>query len=403
MSYKRLGDYIEEIDIRNQDLDVETLLGVSVKKCFIPSVANTVGTNMKRYKIITKNQFCYIPDTSRRGDKLGIAMLESYNSVLVSQAYKVFRVDESRLLPKYLMMWFLRPEFDRYARYKSHGSVREIFDWEELCDVELPIPSIEKQQEIVNEYHTVVNRIKLNEQLNTKLEETAQALYKHWFVDFEFPNKNGKPYKSSGGKMVYNEVLDKDIPVGWEVKGLSEIAEYLNGAAMQKYSAENEKNYIPVLKIRELNQGYTDKNSDKASVKNTPEKYLINNGDIIFSWSGTLLIDIWAGGISALNQHLFKVSSNNKPKWFYYLSTKHYIDRFIRIAEGNKTSLGHIKREHLDNSFVAFNDLLIKEWNKKYKTFIKGLLENKKQNQTLTELASLLLARMGRGNKERKL
>jgi len=187
-TYKQLGKYIQPVDIRNKDLAIDRLLGVSVKKVFIPSIANTVGTDFSKYKIVKKNQFTYIADTSRRGDKIGLAMLEDYDEALVSQAYTVFEViDTEELDPEYLMMWFRRPEFDRYARFMSHGSVREIFDWEEMCEVSLPIPSIEKQRAIVKEYNTVVNRIKLNEQLNQKLEETAQALYKHWFVDFEFP------------------------------------------------------------------------------------------------------------------------------------------------------------------------------------------------------------------------
>ena len=157
-------------------------------------------------------------------------MLEDYDEALVSQAYTVFEViDTEELDPEYLMMWFRRPEFDRYARFKSHGSVREIFDWEEMCEVSLPVPSIEKQRAVVKEYNTVVNRIKLNEQLNQKLEETAQALYKHWFVDFEFPNQDGKPYISSGGKMVYNAELEKEIPEGWEVKDLDFFIDFGNG------------------------------------------------------------------------------------------------------------------------------------------------------------------------------
>ncbi|WP_298319290.1 restriction endonuclease subunit S [uncultured Aquimarina sp.] len=230
MSYKRLGDYIQPVNIRNKELWVTTLLGVSVKKIFIPSIANTIGTDFKKYKIVKKHQFVYIPDTSRRGDKIGIAMLEEYEKALVSQAYSVFEIkDQNKLLSEYLMMWFRRPEFDRYARYKSHGSVREIFDWDEVCDIELPIPSIEKQQQIVAEYNTVTNRIKLNENLNQKLEETAQALYKHWFVDFEFPNAEGKPYKSSGGEMVFDEELEKNIPVGWRFGVFKDIANITMG------------------------------------------------------------------------------------------------------------------------------------------------------------------------------
>ncbi len=132
--YKHLGDYIRQVDIRNTDGKEENLLGVSVQKQFIPSIANTVGTDFTKYKVVKKGQFTYIPDTSRRGDKIGIALLKDYEEGLVSNVYTVFEVvDTEKLLPEYLMLWFSRPEFDRYARYKSHGSVREIFDWNEMC------------------------------------------------------------------------------------------------------------------------------------------------------------------------------------------------------------------------------------------------------------------------------
>ena len=190
-NYKQLGQFIEPINIRNKDLAVDALLGVSIQKCFMPSIANTVGTDMSKYKVVRKLQFAYGPVTSRNGDKISVALLEDYDAAIVSQAYIVFQIiDHEELDPEYLMMWFRRPEFDRYARFMSHGSARETFDWDEMCETELPVPSIEKQREIVKEYNTIVNRIKLNEQLNQKLEETAQALYKHWFVDFEFPNEN---------------------------------------------------------------------------------------------------------------------------------------------------------------------------------------------------------------------
>jgi type I restriction enzyme S subunit len=198
-NYKKLKPYIRQVDIRNTEGKTENLLGVSTQKVFIDSIANTVGTDFTLYRVVKRKQFVYVPDTSRRGDKIGIAMLEMHDEGLVSQAYTVFEIiDHDQLDPEYLMMWFCRPEFDRYARFKSHGSVREIFDWEEMGDVELPIPSIDKQREIVREYNTIVERIKLNEQLIQKLEETAQALYKQWFVDFEFPIS--KEYAESIGK-----------------------------------------------------------------------------------------------------------------------------------------------------------------------------------------------------------
>ena len=394
MSYKRIGDFIELVDERNRDLSVTTLLGLSISKQFIPSVANTIGTNMKTYKIIRKNQFACSVMQVRRDGKMPVALLKEFDEAIISQAYPVFQViDETELLPEYLMMWFTRAEFDREATFHAVGGVRGSLEWEDFLDFELPIPSLEKQQQIVAEYNTVTNRINLNNQLNQNLEATAQALYKHWFVDFEFPNADGKPYKSSGGKMVYNEELDKDIPVGWSVKGLSSIADYLNGAAMQKFPSNCNNNYTPVLKIRELNLGKTDDNSDKATI-DISEKYKIQNGDVIFSWSGTLAIDIWTGGYAGLNQHLFKVSSDNFPKWYYYLSTKFYIEEFKRIADGNKTSMGHIKREHLDNSFISYPNENFNSCNATFESLISKIESNKLETQTLQELQSLLLAKM---------
>lgn len=182
--YRQLGDYIRPVDLRNTDGQETNLLGVSVQKKFIPSIANTVGTDFTKYKVVKKRQFTYIPDTSRRGDKIGIALLEDYDSGIVSNIYTVFEViDTELLLPEYLMLWFMRPEFDRLARFKSHGSVREIFDWEQMCAVELPVPDIEKQRKIVKAYKTITDRIALKQQINDNLEATAQSLYQEMFVD----------------------------------------------------------------------------------------------------------------------------------------------------------------------------------------------------------------------------
>ncbi len=208
-SYKRLGDYIQPVDERNRALEDLPLMGLSVSKEFFPTIANLVGTDMKTYKIVYKNQFTYIADTSRRGDKIAIALNSRFDKMLVSQAYTPFEVkNENELNPEYLMMWFRRPEFDRYARFKSHGSAREVFDWEEMCNTLLPIPSITKQKEIVKEYNVIQNRIALNQQLIQKLEETAQAIYKRWFV----------------------EGIDlENLPEGWELGRLEEIVDFKNG------------------------------------------------------------------------------------------------------------------------------------------------------------------------------
>ena len=169
-NYKKLGQFIREVDIRNAEGKEDNLLGVSVQKKFIPSIANTIGTDFTKYKVVRKGQFTYIPDTSRRGDKIGIALLEDYKEGIVSNVYTVFEiVDTKLLLPEYLMLWFSRAEFDRYARFKSHGSVREVLDWEEMCKVELPVPNIEKQKNIVNAYKTIADRIALKRQINDNL------------------------------------------------------------------------------------------------------------------------------------------------------------------------------------------------------------------------------------------
>ena len=176
--YRVLGEYIRQVDIRNKEGKKENLLGVSVQKQFIQSIANTVGTDFTKYKVVKKGQFTYIPDTSRRGDKIAIALLEDYEEGLVSNVYTVFEViDTEKLLPEYLMLWFSRPEFDRYARFKSHGSVREVMDWEEMCKVELPVPDIEKQRKIVKAYKTITDRIALKQKINDNLATQALTLF----------------------------------------------------------------------------------------------------------------------------------------------------------------------------------------------------------------------------------
>ena len=175
-NYKQLGQFIRQVDVINSEGKEENLLGVSVQKKFIPSIANTVGTDFKKYKVVKKGQFTYIPDTSRRGDKIGIALLEDYEEGLVSNVYTVFEIiDEKQLIPEYLMLWFSRPEFDRYARFKSHGSVREAMDWDEMCKVELPVPPYEKQKEIVDGYKAITERIALKQKINDNLVAVGTA------------------------------------------------------------------------------------------------------------------------------------------------------------------------------------------------------------------------------------
>ena len=392
-NYKKIGKHIRLVDERNIGLQVKQLLGLSISKQFIPSVANIIGTDMENYKIIRRNQFACSTMQVRRDKKMPVALFQEINEAIISQAYPIFEIiDEQQLLPEYLMMWFTRSEFDREACFHAIGGVRGSLEWDDFENLELPIPHITKQREIVKEYKTIQNCINLNNQLINKLEETALSIFKQWFVEFEFPDETGKPYLSNGGEMVWNEELEKEIPKGWEVKSLTKIATYLNGLAMQKFPSDDQEDFLPVLKIRELSQGYFDDNSDKGSFK-TPFEYIIENGDIIFSWSGSLKVEIWCGGKGALNQHLFKVFSKKYPKWFYYLWTFFHLEEFIRIAAGKATSLGHIKREHLNNALV----LLPKNFNV-LNSIMVPLIENiilcKIQNQKLIAMKELLLSKL---------
>lgn len=240
-NYKRLGDYIKLVDERNKGLKVDKLLGLSISKQFIPSVANIIGTDMENYKIICKNQFACSTMQVRRDKKMPVALLQDFDKAIISQAYPVFEVkDKKELDPEYLMMWFSRSEFDRETCFHAVGGVRGSLEWEDFIDLKLPIPSIEKQREIVEEYNTIQNRINLNQNLIQKLESTAQAIYKEWFVDFEFPNEEGKPYKTNGGEMVWNEELGKEIPEGWEVIELKEIIENFDSKRIPLSSNERE-------------------------------------------------------------------------------------------------------------------------------------------------------------------
>lgn len=174
--YKILGNYIRLVDKRNKDLSITNLLGVSINKKFIPSIANIVGTDLSNYKIVRMGQFAYGPVTSRNGEKISIAYLDS-DDCIISSSYIVFEVNNrNELDPEYLMLWFSRPEFDRYARYKSHGSVREIFDWNELCMTKLPVSSIQEQRSIVKAYKTITDRIALKQKINDNLANIEQAI-----------------------------------------------------------------------------------------------------------------------------------------------------------------------------------------------------------------------------------
>lgn len=289
-NYKRLGDYIEPCNEKNTGNLIKELRGISNQKFFQKAKTNTIGIDLSKYRVVRTGQFAFNRATTRNGDKISIALREKEDCI-VSPSYRMFKSkDENILNSEYLMMWFRRPEFDRYARFKSHGSAHEFFDLDEMYEVELPVPSIEKQREIVKEYNAIVNRIKLNEQLNQKLEETAQALYKHWFVDFEFPDENGQPYKSSGGEMVYNEELDREIPEGWILKNLSELVE--NDAPITYgvvKPGEEDPNGVKLVRSGDIKNGkvlINDLRTITTEVSNEYKRTKLNGGELLIAIVG---------------------------------------------------------------------------------------------------------------------
>lgn len=255
--YRLLGDFIRQVDVRNTDGKEENLFGVSVQKMFIPSIANTIGTDFTKYKVVKRGQFTYIPDTSRRGDKIGIALLMDYDEGLVSNIYTVFEVkDENELLPEYLMLWFSRPEFDRYARFKSHGSVREIMDWDEMCKVELPVRSIDKQRSIVKAYQTITERIELKRRINDNLAAQMRAYFKEYTANNA--SITGKLKDYSVMQYGYTETATTE-PVGPKFLRITDIA--------QNYI---DWNGVPYCPISEGNH----------------EKYVLSEGDVVVARTG---------------------------------------------------------------------------------------------------------------------
>lgn len=377
LGYKRLGDYIRLVDERNRNLEVETLLGVSIRKVLMPSIANIIGTDMSTYKIIRKNQFAYGTVTSRNGNKISIALLKKHEKALVSQVYLVFEIiDETVVLPDYLMMWFRRPEFDRYARFKSHGSARETFDWAEMLETELPIPSLEKQNEIIAEYEVLENRIQLNKKLCATLEETAQTIYKHWFEDFEFPDENGKPYQSSGGEMVVCEELGKEIPKGWRVGKLDDIVKISSGKGISEFvNFATELNKYPLLGAGGVN-GYT-------------KEYNFDKNILVIGRVGT------HGKIQRLKTKCW--ASDNTliiiPNYYEYVYQFLGKINYTELNRGGVQAL--ITQTDIKNLPIIVPDLEILNLFERDITTIFTKVENAvHQTQKLAELKSLLLGKM---------
>lgn len=393
--YHRLGDYIREVNVRNRELKVTRLLGLSIEKKFIPSIANIIGTDMAGYKIVHRRQFAYVPVTSRNGEKITVALLEDCDEAIISQAYTVFEVvDCEKLLPEYLMMWFRRPEFDRYARFHSHGSAREVFDWDELCDVLLPVPSIERQREIVSEYETLTRRIRLNNQMIEKLEATAQALYHKTFV---------------------NNIDKQNLPQGWRMGNLYELCDSILGGDWGK--DEPIDNYTTEV--------YCVRGADipivsRGNTHSMPRRYILPKNLINRKLKdGNIVIEISGGTPTQSTGRAFYVSDHflryiskdlicsnfckliivkKHHDTFLYASLKRFYNKGLMFRyENSSNGINNLDLESLlreEQIPIPTIDSLI-SFSNYYKDILNQITLYGMENEIINELQSLLLARMG--------
>ena len=380
---KRLGDYIREVDVRNRDLEVTKLVGLTIDKSFIPSVANVIGTDLSKYKIIRKEQFaCSLMQVSRDG-KVPIAMLEEREAIM-SPAYPVFEVlDTTKLLPQYLMMWFSRKEFDREASFYAVGGVRGSLTWEDFCDMTLPIPPIEQQQKIVSEYEAITRRIRLNEQIIAKLEETAQALYRKMFVDG----------------------IDKEnLPEGWRMGTLGEICEI---------NADNISAKDNLMEIKYLDSSSVTQNVfDEYQIFNVLQdeipsraKRKVKHNDIVYSTVrpnlkhyGIIKDDvenvIVSTAFAVIRSHCNSISND----LLYLMLTDDKNTEYLQgIAEMSKATYPSITSEDISalEIVIPIESVSISNVNQSVKYCFDFVYYKHRENKKLQELQSLLLAKMG--------
>lgn len=408
-NYKPIGNYIRLVDERNKGLKVKALLGLSISKQFIKSVANIIGTDMENYKIIRKSQFACSTMQVRRDRKMPVALYTEDEPAIISQAYPIFEIiDTDELLPEYLMMWFTRSEFDREACFHAVGGVRGSLEWEDFCGMKLPIPSPEKQLEIVREYNVIQNRIALNNQLIAKLEETAQAIYKQWFVEFEFPDENGKPYKSNGGEMEFYEELEKEIPVGWKFGDLKDVIEIIishrgksKSVLDSKVKCQEYRN--PVISAMNVNGGKIVKHNTISYVNNLEYNvWMVNKlrvNDVIMTSEapmGELLI-VRKRKNYLLSQRLFalRVDTTKTNGVFLYFWLNSPIAKMDMEGRATGTTVQGLKLSELYKLSILCPTIKTLDSFEKSVSKILDLIELKNlENENINDLINLLLAKM---------
>lgn len=381
-NYKRLGGYIRQVDVRNRDLAVNKLLGLSISKQFIPSIANTTGTDMSTYKIVQPRQFGYVPVTSRNGDKITIALYEEESPCIISQAYVVFEViDEIELLPEYLMMWFRRPEFDRYARFKSHGSAREVFEWSEMCEVLLPVPPIEEQQKVVAEYQAIERRIENNRRLIVTLEETAQSIYRKMFAD---------------------DIDTENLPEGWRMGIIGEFGAVVTGKTPSSNCPEDFGNAIVFITPSEFSgedmfcakakRGLSLDGISKLQSKLIP-KYSIAV-TCIGSDMGKVRI---CSKECISNQQINSIIMSDKNKMpFLFFTLRNMKDYFQRIALGSSTMPMLSKSEFEKINVLVPDEESVVSFGEQALPIIKYIFGFETEIQILRQIQSHLLLQISR-------
>ena len=307
--------------------------------------------------------------------------------VFGSTEYIVMRAIPGHSDPTFIYYLATSPSFREVAIKSMVGSSgRQRVQQDVLENLELVLPDYETQVRVGKVLSAFDDKIELNTQINHNLEEQAKAIFKSWFLDFSALD-NPDFYSYEG----------VTCPVGWRVSYLADIADYLNGLAMQKYRPDEGDFGYPVLKIKELRQRMCDKDSERCSFHIKPE-YIVHDGDVIFSWSGSLLVDFWCGGECGLNQHLFKVSSTKYDKWFYYSWTQYHLNEFIAIADDKATTMGHIKREHLQSATVLVPPAdIYNEIGKLLGPIYEAITRNRIESKMLAQLRDSLLPKLMSG------
>lgn len=383
--YKILGDYIRLVDERNRDLAITNLLGVSISKKFIPSIANIIGTDLSNYKIVRTGQFAYGPVTSRNGEKISIAYLDD-NDCIISSSYTVFEVtDKEKLDPEYLMLWFSRPEFDRYARYKSHGSVREIFDWDELCMVELPVPEIEKQKNIVKAYKTITGRIALKQQINDNLVAVGTTSIQ----------------KNIGRGALINlteaEMDRLTFPEGFKVQSVSEFCiETKSGSTPSRANNEYWQNgTIPWVKSGEVHNNITLQTEEHITPLglNESSTKLLPEDTVLMAMYGVTAGEVGYLAIKATtNQAICGMICRSKDEAAYlYFSLIQSQDSISRLSNGGAQD--NLSKNFIDNiKMVVPPSEFIEKMN--LSAIIEQMSLNTKEIALLEELQSIELAQL---------